>query len=83
MTEDFLLMGTGNSFNPKTQVCKYAWKITISNMRGQYWGEMFIDSETAHGRGVFRSEDGIVSCRYFRNGEFAEGSSLEFNLITG
>ena len=76
-------MGSDNSFNAQTQVLKNALGVIIGGQRGEYIGEMLIDSEIAHGRGFFISDDKKISCRYFKNGEFAEGSSLELNLITG
>lgn len=51
-------------------------------MTGQYWGEMLIGTNLAHGRGVFRTNEGIIYARYFNNGAFGEGSSLQFNSNT-
>lgn len=43
---------------------------------------MLMHPEVAHGRGVFCTDDGMVYCRYFDRGEFAEGRSLQVNLLT-
>jgi hypothetical protein len=61
-----MLMGIGLNFD--THECKFLAAVKIENLTGQYNGEVLKATNLPDGRGVYRTEDGQVFVRNFKNG---------------
>lgn len=51
--------------------------------KGQYFGEVSVQTEKPHGRGIMLYDNGYLHINYWQNGDYADGKYVKINILTG